>query len=73
VEQSESICHLFVHGNLRIEHRQGLSIWPHKEAVSQTSITNSDCRHIKTHPGNILSEISKSYMFWPSLLDTAWC
>jgi hypothetical protein len=26
VEQSESICHLFVHGNLRIEHRQGLSI-----------------------------------------------
>jgi len=34
VEQSDSICHLFVHGNVRIEHRQGLSIWPHKEAVS---------------------------------------
>lgn len=34
VEQSDSICHLFVHGNLRIEHTQGLSIWPHKDAVS---------------------------------------
>jgi hypothetical protein len=38
VEQSESICHLFVHGNLRIEHRQGLSIWPHKEAVSRPTV-----------------------------------